>query len=122
MHLSAVWFDASSESEKRTDRLRAILQSASGIRDVWCSSVTNWDPSAHLGWARVTSNGIASVGVCLCDAPVALGRGSRGWGGRQRALCRVVPVRLNKLPALPCKPLVLGLPLPLGWMCPMGWS
>lgn len=58
MHLSTVWFDALSESEEDADGLCAILQSASGIHDVWGSSITNWDPSANLGWAKVTSNGI----------------------------------------------------------------
>jgi len=90
-HLSAVWFDAQSEPAKHTDGLCAILQSARGIPDVWCSSMTNWDQSANLGCATVISNGIALL-VCAS----ALGEEDAG-DGLWRKAASAVHARLSQL-------------------------
>lgn len=59
--------------------------------------------------------------VCAsCDAPMALGRGSQGRGGRQRALCRVVqPIRLSQLQPFHVNP-GFGAPLVVRMVVPDG--
>lgn len=69
--LSTAWLDASSESEVLMGYVQfcRVLVAYKMFR----GALTNWDPAANLNWARITNNGIAFVGVCPCDVPVALG-------------------------------------------------